>query len=280
MDAPGSILRRRGLHPKKSWGQNFLGDEAVLARIAEATQATEGTLVVELGAGLGHLTQALADRGATVIAVERDRDLAAALREAFAGQAQVLVVEANAVTLDLGPLQRAPAQKLTVVGNLPYQLSSAILFAMLAQRERVERLVFLLQAEFVERLAAGPGGREYGVLSVMAQAVADVRSLFEVPAAAFHPRPAVASTVVELTPLAEPRVPEASGPLFASVVRGAFQQRRKTLANALLGAGFTPARQALAAAGIDPVRRAETLSLAEFGALTAALGELQGAPGT
>ena len=275
MDSPRSVLRKHGLYPKKSWGQNFLGDPEILARIAAATRAGTADIVVELGAGLGHLTKALLNLGPRVIAVERDRDMAAALRQELGGEPRLTIVEANAATLPLeslvtpDPLALEPA-RLMVVGNLPYQLSSQILFSMLAQRKRIARLVFLLQAEFVERLAAGPGGRDYGVLSIQAQALADVFALFRVPAASFHPRPAVDSMVVELVPLAEPRVAAAATVLFSAVVRAAFQQRRKTLANALTGGGFSRAREALAAAGIDPIRRAETLSLQDFGHLTEA----------
>lgn len=272
MDSPRELLRRRGLHPKKSWGQNFLGDEDILARIATAAQVGPGNLVVELGAGLGHLTQALLDTGAQVIAVERDRDMVVSLKHTFKDEPRLTLLEANAATLDLATLvQGVTPAVLTVVGNLPYQLSSSILFAMLAQRQWVRRLVFLLQAEFVERMVAGPGGRDFGVLSVQAQAVADVSSVFRVPSSAFYPRPSVDSAVVELVPLAAPRVKAAATPLFSQVVRGAFQQRRKTLGNALQNAGFTRAKEALALVGIDPVRRAETLSLAEFGELTEAL---------
>jgi 16S rRNA (adenine1518-N6/adenine1519-N6)-dimethyltransferase len=239
--------------------------------------------VVELGAGLGHLTQALLALGPRVVAVERDRDMAAILRERLGSEPRLAIVEADAARLALEtlivpaapspsplPLQGRGARKLIVVGNLPYQLSSRILFTMLDQRQLIARMVFLLQAEFVERLAAGPGGRDYGVLSIQAQALADIQPLFRVPAAAFHPRPAVDSMAVELRPLSEPRVAAAAKPLFSSVVRAAFQQRRKTLANALAGGGFTHAREALQAVGIDPRRRAETLSIDDFGRLTEA----------
>ncbi len=260
MESPRSILKKHGLFPKKSWGQSFLGDPGILGRIAAATGAGPGDWVVELGAGLGHLTKALLGLGPYVVAIERDRDMAAVLREGLGTEPRLTIVEANAATLALESLARPGSEggtKVTVVGNLPYQLSSPILFSMLAQRTHIARLVFMLQAEFVERLAASPGGRDYGVLSIHAQALADVHALFRVPAGAFHPRPAVDSMVVELIPLPEPRVAAAGTPLFSSVVRAAFQQRRKTLANALAGGGFDRARAALEAAAIDPRRRAE-----------------------
>jgi 16S rRNA (adenine1518-N6/adenine1519-N6)-dimethyltransferase len=270
MESPRELLRRRGLRPKKSWGQNFLGDPEILRRIAEATRAGPDDTVVELGAGLGHLTHALLALGSQVIAVERDRDMAAALRINLEPSPRLRILEANAATLELATLSQTAV---TVVGNLPYQLSSAILFKMLEQRASIRRLVFLLQAEFVERMGAGPGGRDYGVLSIQAQAVATVTPLFQVPASAFHPRPAVDSAVVELVPLERPRVAPGLSALFTRVVRGAFQQRRKTLANALTGAGFEQAREALLAAGIDSQRRAETLAIEDFVDLTRQIGE-------
>lgn len=267
MDSPGSLLRRHGLSPKRSWGQNFLGDEGVLRRIAAACGVGPGDTVVELGAGLGHLTEQLLLTGARVIAVERDRELAAVLRESFAGRANLELVEANAATVDFRELAGGPC---AVAGNLPYHLSSEILFHCLAQRAVVTRMVFTLQAELAERIAAGPGSRTYGILSVQAQALCEVRLLFRVPAGAFHPRPEVDSAVISLAPLATPRTPLAGTPLFERTVRAAFAHRRKTVANSLSAAGLAGAAEALAAAGIDPRRRAETLSVEELGRLAAA----------
>ena len=268
MDAPAHLLRRHRLRPKKSWGQNFLGDVSVLDRIAAACGVGPGQTVVELGAGLGHLTDRLLATGARVIAVERDREIAAVLRETLADRPQLEIVEANAATVSIRELAGGRA---AVCGNLPYHLSSEIIFHCLEQRADVVRMVFTLQTEFAARLAAGPGSRTYGILSIQAQALSDVHRLFGIPAGAFLPRPEVDSAVVELTPLAEPRVPGAGTPLFERVVRGAFGQRRKTLQNSLAGHGFEGARAALAEAGIDPTRRAETLSLEEFGRLAQAL---------
>lgn len=264
MDAPGTLLRRHGLRPKKSWGQNFLGDANVLARIAAAAQVGPGDTAIELGAGLGHLTEQLVATGARVVAVERDRDLARVLREELPA---AQVVEANAATFSIRELAGGPA---TVVGNLPYHLTTQILFRCLDQLPDVRRLVFLVQAELADRLAAGPGSRTYGQLSVMAQARCRVDALFDVPAGAFLPRPEVDSKVVALTPLAAPRARLAGTDAFAKTVRAAFGQRRKTLQNALLGGGLEGVAEALAAAGIDGARRAETLSVEEFDRLAAA----------
>jgi 16S rRNA (adenine1518-N6/adenine1519-N6)-dimethyltransferase len=270
MDSPGTLLRKHHLLPKRSWGQNFLGDPNLLARIAAACKLHPGDTVVELGAGLGHLTEQLLATGAKVIAVERDRELAAVLREVFADRPGLTLVEANATTCSIRELAGVPC---AVVGNLPYHLSSEIIFHCLAQRADITRMVFTLQAEFADRLAAGPGSRTYGILSVQAQALCEVRLLFRVAAGAFHPKPEVDSAVVSLVPLATPRAPFAGTPLFERTVRAAFAHRRKTLQNSLTGAGLTGVKEALATAGIEPTRRAETVSVEEFGELAAALAE-------
>ncbi|MHB8418681.1 MAG: 16S rRNA (adenine(1518)-N(6)/adenine(1519)-N(6))-dimethyltransferase RsmA [Myxococcales bacterium] len=265
MDAPSRLLKAAGLAPKKSWGQNFLADAGTLGRIAEAARVASGDTVIELGAGLGHLTERLLATGARVIAVERDRDLAALLRRELPAAE---VVEANAATVAFRELAGGPS---VVVGNLPYHLSSRILFHCLGQRADMHRMVFTLQAEFADRLAAGPGSRTYGTLSVSAQALCRVQRLFTLPAGAFHPVPAVDSAVVLLEPLAVPRVRLAGTSAFEKTVRAAFGQRRKTLQNSLAGAGLTEVPAALAEAGLDGRRRAETLTVEELGRLAEAL---------
>jgi len=272
-EAPSLILRRHGLRPKKAWGQNFLGSDHHLDAIADACGIATGDTVVELGAGLGHLTRKLAARGARVVAVERDRELVPVLREELAGL-PVEIVEANAATIDLAPLRENAGRDLIVVGNLPYHLSTEILFHVEAQRPLVQRMVFLLQKEVTDRIAADPGGKEYGVLSVLLQLHADVDVPHHVPAGAFTPPPEVESAVVRLERRAAPRAEPGDEALFRKVVKGAFVQRRKTVANSLKGAGVASAEalsRALDAAGIDPGRRAETLSVEEFAALTRAL---------
>jgi 16S rRNA (adenine1518-N6/adenine1519-N6)-dimethyltransferase len=264
------VLAAAGLHPKDTWGQNFLGDDGVLARIAAAARLAPGDVCVELGAGLGHLTAALAATGARVVAVERDRELAAVLRER--APAGVAVVEANAVALDVAALAGGPA---VVVGNLPYHLTSPILFALLEQRAAVRRAVFTLQREVAVRLAAPPGGRDVGILSVLLGREFTIEHLFDLAPDLFYPPPKVTSAVVRLerraAPLAEVRDPAR----FKRLVKAAFGQRRKTLANALRG-GQTPdfrfdVDAVLAAAGIDGHRRAETLTIGEFARLERAL---------
>jgi 16S rRNA (adenine1518-N6/adenine1519-N6)-dimethyltransferase len=257
---PSELLRRHGLRPKKEWGQNFLGDPRILGELAALAEVRPGETVVELGAGLGHLTRALAATGARVVAVERDRDLAPILR---AELPQVQIVEADAKSFDLTAAARG--ERIVVCGNLPYHLSSPILFHLLDQRTVLRRAVLLLQREVAERVAAPPGGRDYGVLSVLVQHVADARIGLQVDRRAFTPPPEVESSALVLDFLPRPRAEVRDERRFRTLVKAAFAQRRKTLWNALKP--LPGAREALERAGIDPQRRGETLSVAEFAAV-------------
>jgi len=272
-DTPVDLLRRYHLRPKKDWGQNFLGDERFLKRIAETCSVGPGDVVVELGAGLGHLTRALAATGAEVVAIERDRELVAVLEKELT-LPNVRLMAANAANLDFA---QAAGRKTVVAGNLPYQLSSSILFEVLEQRAQVIRAVFLLQKEVAERIAAPPGGRDYGLLSVLLQAYASVETVFEVPAGVFVPPPKVGSAVVRIDMLEKPRAAVRNHDRFVHVVKAAFAQRRKTLLNSLKTANdlgdASVLTGALERAGVDPVRRAETLSPEEFAAIERELPE-------
>jgi 16S rRNA (adenine1518-N6/adenine1519-N6)-dimethyltransferase len=269
---PAEILKRHHLRPKHSWGQNFLGDEDALKRITDAVALAAGEPVVELGPGLGHLTRFLLATGAKVTAVERDRDMVKVLREELVAP-NFNLVEGNAAEIDFAKAAGAP--KVAVVGNLPYHLSSSILFQVLDQKDTVSRAVFTLQKEVVERLSADPGGRDYGLLSVLLGLYFDIEHLFTLESGRFYPPPKVDSAVVRLTALPKPRAEVVSDALFRRVVKAGFAQRRKTLLNSLksdksLGSGEV-LLAALESAGIDPKRRAETLSPAEFAALERAL---------
>lgn len=277
--SPRALLEKYGLRAKKSWGQNFLGDQAILDDIARLAVEREGEPVVELGGGLGHLTARLVARGARVVVVERDRDMARVLRGEL-GEA-VALVEADAAHVEYARLSAlaAPAGSapgpIAVVGNLPYHLTSPILFSLLDQTAAVSRAVFLVQREVAERLAAAPGSREWGVLSVFLQRDAEVTVERIVPPGAFLPPPKVDSAVIRVRfrPAADAIVDRAR---FRRLVKAGFGQRRKTLGNALK-AGRVAEPEALAAAlgaaGIDPGRRAETLTLSEWAALERGLGQ-------
>jgi 16S rRNA (adenine1518-N6/adenine1519-N6)-dimethyltransferase len=266
-ESPSSVLRRRGLRAKKSWGQNFLGDDAVLDRIASSLGVSSGEPVVELGAGLGHLTRALLRAGARVFAVERDPDMVQALEEVASEALRVVPADAAHVQFH----QLAGADRVAVVGNLPYHLTSPILFQVLDQRAHVSRAVFTVQKEVAERLAAPAGTKAYGLLSVLLGTFFEIESLYILKAALFHPPPKVDSAVIRLTTRTRPRAELSNESRFRQVVKAGFGQRRKTLFNALraVPALGTPAelQAALAAAGVDPQRRAETLTPEEFAAI-------------
>ena len=259
---PAELLRRHGLRPKKAWGQNFLGDERILSALAGLAGLGPGDSVVELGAGLGHFTRALAGTGANVIAVERDRELVPILRAELPA---VEVAEADAKSFDLTAVAARAGRRVVVCGNLPYHLSSPILFHLLDQRDAVRRAVLLLQREVAERIAAAPGGRDYGLLSVLMQRVADVSLGLTVPRHAFTPPPDVESTALVVDFLEQPRAQVRDDARFRALVKAAFSQRRKTLWNALKS--LPGGREALEKAGVDPQRRGETLSVEEFAAV-------------
>ncbi|MEM6790668.1 MAG: 16S rRNA (adenine(1518)-N(6)/adenine(1519)-N(6))-dimethyltransferase RsmA [Myxococcota bacterium] len=261
-------FRAAGLRPKKSFGQNFLHDRGLARRIAERCTSPPGGTVLEIGAGLGALTRPLLQRAARVVAVERDRDLVPLLRETFDEARHVSIVEADAVRWDWGRafVDDAPRPHV-VAGNLPYQLSGRILERCVQRARAIDRAVFMLQREVVERLAAQPGrgARAYGVLSVFTQAAFSVEVLLRAPPGAFIPPPRVASAVVVLTPRASGGVEEDD--VFRVVVKGAFAQRRKKLRNNWRSLfAFDGATLAAMAAetDVDLDARAETVDVATF----------------
>jgi 16S rRNA (adenine1518-N6/adenine1519-N6)-dimethyltransferase len=275
--SPRELLDRHGLRAKKSWGQNFLSDPSILDGIARLAVERPGEVVVELGPGLGHLTERLVAHGARVVAVERDRDMARVLR-AELGDA-IRLVEGDAARADVGALAReapgGPAGgRVAVAGNIPYHLTSPILFSLLDQADAVSRAVLLVQREVAERLAARPGTKDWGLLSVLLQQRGAVEIDRVVPRGAFHPPPRVDSAVVRID--LHGRAPACADPeRFRLLVKAGFGQRRKTLRNALAAsraASPEALRAALDGAGIDPVRRGETLTVDEWEALDRALG--------
>lgn len=270
------LLARHGLRAKKSWGQNFLVDERAYRAIVDALALDRSRTVIEIGAGLGTLTFRLAQVAGRVIAIERDRDLCALLRQELGapieGLCPIDLQEANALTFDYAAVARELGAKLSVVGNLPYQIASPILFRLLETPAAFSRIVVMLQKEMADRIVSPPGHGAYGALSVMLQQAGRVRIVCRVRAGGFLPPPKVDSAVVELVPYETGRVPLRDPALFSRVVHAAFQMRRKTLRNALSPvAEEARLAAAFAAAHVDPQRRGETLSVEEFAAISETL---------
>jgi 16S rRNA (adenine1518-N6/adenine1519-N6)-dimethyltransferase len=245
--------------PRKRFGQHFLHDPGVIRRIVAAIAPRPGDHLVEIGPGEGAITLELLRAAGRLDAVELDRDLVEPLQARCAGVGALTVHSADALRFDFCALAPAGA-RLRVVGNLPYNISTPLLFHLLDQAACIRDMHFMLQKEVVERMAAGPGGKDYGRLSVMLQARCDVTPLFTIGPGAFRPPPKVDSAVVRLVPRAAPLAIDDEA-TFARVVAAAFAQRRKTLRNGLKG---LLTAEAIAALGIDPGTRAEQLPLQEF----------------
>jgi 16S rRNA (adenine1518-N6/adenine1519-N6)-dimethyltransferase len=262
------------VRPKKRFGQHFLISPTVLDGILRLAELTSDDMVLEIGAGTGTLTEAMAGRVRRLLAIELDRDLIRPLRQRFAHQPQVEIIHADALHFDMARLD----EPVKVVANLPYGTAVPILMHLLKAASRLRLAVVMLQREVAERLYAKPGTKAYGSLTLTAQWYAVVEKGFNIPSSAFSPPPKVVSTVVKLTPRPQPPVPVQDEGWLFRVIQGGFGQRRKTLVNAL-GAAFQRRvepqvlRQILAKVGIDAGRRGETLTLPEYARLADALRE-------
>ncbi len=257
----------RNTHPKKSLGQNFLRSADVLERIGEIAGISKDDEVLEVGAGLGALTLFLARKTRRVIAVEKDRRLIEELEKRVSGLKNVEIIPKDALCIEFGEFYGG--RKIKVVSNLPYSISSQILIKLVEERELFSLLVLMVQREVGERIAASPGSRAYGSISVIVQTYMEVSIELHVPPDAFWPRPKVDSVVIKLTPLQVPRIPMLDEKLFRSIVRAAFSSRRKTLNNSLRSLlSKEQVEKLLKLSGIDGRRRAETLSVEEFGWLS------------
>lgn len=261
------ILKTFGIHMSKKLGQNFLIDEQVVKGIVSAADVTEGDTVLEIGPGIGTLTQGLAETGCKVVAVELDRKLIDVLAKTLAGYDNIRIVHGDILRIDIS--REIMAEKYKVVANLPYYITTPIIMGLLEKRLPVERLVTMVQKEVAQRMVAAPGNKDYGALSVAVQYYTEPKIMFTVPPIAFIPPPAVESAIIQCVVRPEPPVAVNNEALFFRVVKAAFGQRRKTLLNALKATGL-PAervRAILDTAGIDASRRGETLSLDEFAAI-------------
>lgn len=275
---------RPRFRPKKRFGQNFLHDRGIAAKIVDAASVRESDTVVELGPGHGVLTRLIAERNPRLVALELDRDLAAELAAGFdlergadseaRKRIEILEVDFTTVTL-AGLLDERGHERCVLIGNIPYYLTRNVLFDFLVEeRERVARAVIMMQREVGDRITSPPGSRVYGIPSVVLQSLYDIRVVTKVAAGAFHPRPQVASIVLSFTPLSEPLVsPDELRP-FVQLVKNLFQQRRKTIHNTLR-AFYPPAEGDLAriaaTAEVDLQARPEALTKEQFLALSRAL---------
>jgi 16S rRNA (adenine1518-N6/adenine1519-N6)-dimethyltransferase len=255
---------------RKNLGQHFLDDPKILERIAGSLEITPDDTVIEIGPGRGSLTACLAGRARRLVLIEYDRALAEILRQRYAAAAAVTVIQADVLTVDLAAAAGGPFK---VVGNIPYYITTPILFRAL-EPPRPSCAVYLVQREVAQRLAAKPGTREYGALSVNVQALSRVENLFRVAPGSFRPPPKVESAVVRLTPLATPVIADAEHPRFRRLVQDAFGMRRQQMRRVvreLLDVGAEEADVILAAAGVDPSVRPETLSPEDFARLSRAI---------
>lgn len=249
--------------PRKRFGQHFLHDQRVIGKILAAIAPRPGERLVEIGPGLGAITLPLLERCGELTAVELDRDVIPELQAAAAHKGALTIIQADALKTDISALASAGG-KLRLVGNLPYNISTPLLFHFLEHAACIADMHFMLQKEVVERMAAKPGGKEYGRLTVMLAARCKVEPLFNIGSGAFRPPPKVESSFVRLTPHAVPPFPIQDPERFAAVVTRAFSHRRKTLKNALSG---LVDETAIRGAGVDPQARPETLSPEQYARL-------------
>ena len=267
------ILNRFKLRADKKLGQNFLIDENVVRQIVEAAELSEADTVLEVGPGIGTLTQGLAESKAKVVAVELDTRLLPVLATTLEGYDNVRVVHGDILKVNI--MEEVGAPEFKVCANLPYYITTPIIFALLEKRLPMERLVAMVQKEVAERMAAQPGGKEYGALSVAIQYYTEPKIAFIVPPTSFIPAPAVDSAVIVCKRRSKPPVEVCDEALFFRVVKAAFSLRRKMLSNSLKNMGIKSEQVAkwLELAGVDGKRRAETLSLEDFAKLTNSFNE-------
>lgn len=271
-------LKKHHITLQKKYGQNFIGDPALLERIATVCDWQPGDRALEIGPGAGTLTRAIAREAEEVLAVEIDRRLAPLLEETLADCANVHLVFTDALKADLDALMRDTLGwdgRYKLIANLPYYITTPLIMHVLEGSEKVSELVIMVQKEVGERLCAAPGSKAYGAVTVMVQYAATVARAFDVGRHAFVPAPEVDSTILHLIPYEKRPIQAQSDAVLRRVVKTAFSQRRKTLRNSLSSLGCDKAliKQALEAASIEDSRRAETLSVAEFVALADAFYE-------
>jgi 16S rRNA (adenine1518-N6/adenine1519-N6)-dimethyltransferase len=262
------MLARYGIHPRKRLGQSFLEDMNIIRRIVALAELAGNETVVEIGAGLGFLTEDLANKAARVIAIELDPRLVVVLRERFAGKERVEIVQTDVLKYDFS--SACPGERIKVVGNIPYHISSPILFRLLEFRRSISSMILMFQKELADRITASPGTKNYGIPSVMIAKYTSTTCEMTVPPTCFYPVPDVVSSVLRITVRQDKSLVDEA--LYTKIVRSAFSKRRKTLWNNLRQIGLPEERvdMVFARSGIDRTRRAESLSVEEFSLLTTA----------
>lgn len=289
-NAVREISEKHGFRRADSLGQNFLVDRNIIEKIIDAAELTENTLVIEIGPGMGALTQVAAEKAGKVIAVEIDRHLIPVLGEVVGHLDNVEIINQDILKTDINELIESEKKnfatsdheidKVVILGNLPYYITTPIIMGILERQIEMDTMVIMMQKEVAERIVATPGGKTYGALSIACQFFCETNYVTTVPRTVFQPQPKVDSAVLRLDKRAElPWEIGAGGwKLFFEVVRAGFNRRRKTLLNALtaLGMDKTELRSILDEAGVEPSRRAETLSIQEFANVANAIGIQRG----
>jgi 16S rRNA (adenine1518-N6/adenine1519-N6)-dimethyltransferase len=271
MSSPKEIINHYQIKPHKKMGQAFLVDQNIIRNIASLANVNDNDIVVEIGAGIGVLTESMAKNAAKLIAVELDYKLVDVLKEKLGKYDNVEIHAGDILKFDFCKITKSDNQKIKVVGNVPYNISSPLLFRLLSFRKIIGQFILMFQKEVVQRLVAEPSGKEYGVPSVILQMFADVQRVMDVPASCFYPRPKVESSIIKGNFLEKPVVELVNEDFFVRLVRDSFAQRRKTLINNLKHSKLvtdiqeTDIKEALKMVGIDGTRRSETLSIEEFG---------------
>ncbi len=280
MTSPRTLLTAWNLRPKKQLGQNFLSDPSTAEMIAARSGILPEDVVLEIGAGLGALTMPVARIAKKVYAVEKDRQLIGLLQTELLANSlsNVVLTEENILKFDIEALAENAGRKLVVMGNLPYNISSQVLVQLVQSRNAASRAILMFQKELAQRIAASPGCKDYGRLTVMLRYCSEIKTLANISASVFFPKPGVDSQVLEIQFKEMPEYPADDEAFLFRVIKAAFGQRRKTLRNALAGSEFRmdpgTAHEVLKHAGIDPSRRAETLEVREFVELSNHIGEI------
>ncbi len=266
-------IAKHNFHFSKSLGQNFLIDQNIITKIIDGAEIGPAENVIEIGPGIGSLTQELTDRAKKVVAIEIDKSLIPILKETLQDKTNIEIINADVLKVDLNKLisERFDGGAVTVIGNLPYYITTPIIMKCLEEKVPIKAIVIMIQKEVADRMKAKPSTKDYGALSVAVQYYCNVENIVNVPPTVFIPQPKVDSSVIRLNVLKEPRVKVISEEIFFGIVKDSFGKRRKTLLNSLSSGGLMLSkelvREVFASCNIDEKRRGETLSLDEFALL-------------